>query len=256
MNYWQKEQIKQQENLLTNSTNFIEKQLGKIYTRCAKNVVAECLALYLDLTADGELNYAQLMQYDRLFKLNASINQQLNQLGLEEINILDSGMIDLFLQTGELITGNNQWALINRNIAEEAIKRIWCNDGKSYSDRIWLQKTQLQQELQDGVIECVVQGKSHKQLNKRLRERFGVAQSSADRIARTELNYIQNQAAMRGYLDAGYTQYQFITATDNRTCDECGHLNRKIFSFADAQVGVNYPPIHPNCRSNVIGYKE
>lgn len=62
-----------------------------------KNVVAECLALYLDLTADGELNYAQLMQYDRLFKLNASINQQLTQLGLEEINILDSGMIDLFL---------------------------------------------------------------------------------------------------------------------------------------------------------------
>jgi SPP1 gp7 family putative phage head morphogenesis protein len=61
---------------------------------------------------------------------------------------------------------------------------------------------------------------------------------------------------MRGYLDAGYTQYQFITATDNITCDECGHLNRKIFSFADAQVGVNYPPIHPNCRSNVIGYKE
>jgi hypothetical protein len=55
------------------------------------------LALYLDLTADGELNYAQLMQYDRLFKLNASINQQLTQLGLEEINILDSGMIDLFL---------------------------------------------------------------------------------------------------------------------------------------------------------------
>lgn len=255
-NYWAEQRLKQQQVLFNKSTNFIEKQLATEYSRVAKDIIAECEDLYLEMLENGEITYGQLMRYDRFFKLNASINQELRRLGVREIEFLDRGMVDLYLQTGELITGSASFAVVNRKFAEEAAKRAWCADGKTYSDRVWQHKTELQQQLQQGMMDCVIKGSDHRKLVRTLQERFDVAQSDADRLVRTELNYIQNQGAMRGYLDAGYTHYQFLTAIDHRTCGECEDLDGQIFAFVDAQEGVNFPPMHPNCRSNIIGYKE
>lgn len=255
-NYWKNEQSKIQDELLVKSSNFIEKQLTTAYKEVAKSIIADAEDLYLEMLENGEITYGQLMRYDRFFRLNASINQELKRLGQREIEMLDRGMIDLYLRTGELITNDPSWAVINRAFAEEAIKRVWCADGKSYSDRVWEHKTALQQQLQTGMMDCVIKGSDHRKLVRTLQERFDVAHSAADRLVRTELNHIQNQGAMRGYLDAGYTHYQFISAIDDRTCEECHDLDGQIFAFVDAQEGVNFPPIHPNCRSNIIGYKE
>lgn len=254
-NYWI-EQKKQLDSLWLKKTKLLEQQLTTAYTRVAKDVVGMAEDLYLEMLETGELSYSQLMRYDRFYRLNASINQELKRLGVRQIEMLDQGMLDLYLQTGEFITGSDSWALINRAFAEEAVKRVWCADGKTYSERVWADKTKLQQELQQGIVDCVIAGSDHKKLVRTLRERFDVSHSSADRLVRTELNYIQNQAAARGYMDAGYTHYQFITAIDSRTCGECEDLDGQVFAFADAVVGVNYPPLHSNCRSNIIGYKE
>jgi SPP1 gp7 family putative phage head morphogenesis protein len=56
-------------------------------------------------------------------------------------------------------------------------------------------------------------------------------------------------------MDAGYDMYEFISSIDDRTCDECADLDGQVFYFSEAEEGVNFPPIHPNCRSNIIGYK-
>lgn len=243
--------------LLDKSANLIESQLITQYTRVAKNIISECEDLYLEVLESGRvMTYAEMMRYDRYFKLLASINQQLKRLGVRQIEILDRGMLNLYGLIGEQITGNEQFAILNRGIAEEAIKRVWCADGKLYSDRVWDNMNHLQITLQTGLIDCVIAGRSHTVLRRELQHRFNVSQSNANRLARTELNYIQNQAAIRAYQEAGYTHYKFITAVDNRMCDECGSLNGKIFSFAEAQVGVNLPPVHTNCRSNIVGYKE
>ena len=44
-------------------------------------------------------------------------------------------------------------------------------------------------------------------------------------------------------------KYKFVAAIDNRTCDECHELHGKEFLVSEAKTGVNFPPIHPNCRS-------
>lgn len=255
-NQWKNKQSQTQDNLLVQSSNFIEKQLTRAYQEVAKSVIADAEDLYLEMLEEGEMTQAKLFRYDRYYRLNASINQELKRLGTREIEMLDRGMNDLYLRTGALITGNPSWAIINKAFAEEAVRRIWCADGKLWSDRVWEHKTALQQELQSGIMNCVIAGRDHRKLVRDLQERFDVAHSAADRLVRTELNHIQNQGAMRGYLDAGYTHYQFISAIDNRTCDECEDLDGQVFAFADAVEGINFPPIHPNCRSNIIGYKE
>lgn len=31
-------------------------------------------------------------------------------------------------------------------------------------------------------------------------------------------------------------------------------MDGKVFDIGDAQTGVNYPPMHPNCRSTTVEY--
>lgn len=256
MTYWQEQQLKLQNEPYSKQLKRIEKQLTTEYSRVAKEVISDCEDLYLEMLEDGEISYSQLMRYDRYYRLNANINQQLRRLGVREIEFLDTGMNQLYLDIGSLITGSESWALINRAFAEEAVKRAWCYDGKTFSDRVWTHMDTLQSTLQQGLQDCVIKGSDHRKLVRVLRDRFDVAYSDADRLVRTELNYIQNQAAMRGYLDAGYTHYMFISVSDDRICDDCDDLDGQVFAFVDAQEGVNFPPMHPNCRSNIIGYRE
>lgn len=47
------------------------------------------------------------------------------------------------------------------------------------------------------------------------------------------------------YQDNGHTHYRFKTNGDK--CEACTELDGKVFPIADAEVGVNLAPIHPNC---------
>ena len=38
------------------------------------------------------------------------------------------------------------------------------------------------------------------------------------------------------------------------TSDICRDLDHEVFSIKDAQAGVNYPPMHPRCRSTTALY--
>lgn len=251
-NYWQS----RYHELLDTGTQKTKLQLITEYQRVAKNIISEAETLYLQMLEKNELNLGYLYRQDRYFKLLAQINKQLQLLGAKEIKILDKGMLDIWNKTGALVTGNDQWNLTNPELARQVINTVWCADGKSWSDRIWKRKFELQSTLSQDLMDCVLQGKSHEYMVKDLRHQFDVTRHQAEAIARTELNHIQNRAAAQGYLDAGYTHYKFITAIDGCTCDICKKLNQQIFSFEEAEEGVNFPPIHTNCRSNIVGYKE
>ena len=71
---------------------------------------------------------------------------------------------------------------------------------------------------------------------------------------RTETSHIHNTAELAAYEAAGYEQYEFMASLGERTCDTCGELDGKRFKVADKQYGVNFPPVHPNCRCTTIGY--
>lgn len=45
-----------------------------------------------------------------------------------------------------------------------------------------------------------------------------------------------------------------MAAVNERTCDTCGALDGRRFKVDDAEPGVNYPPIHPNCRCTTVEY--
>lgn len=72
------------------------------------------------------------------------------------------------------------------------------------------------------------------------------------REARTKVTETNGEAHQRSYSEAGVKRYQFVATFDERTCPVCGRLDAKRFPVSEAKPGVNYPPMHPNCRCTTI----
>lgn len=65
-----------------------------------------------------------------------------------------------------------------------------------------------------------------------------------------------NEATADGYMQCRIQQYQILATLDNRTSEICQDMDLKIFDVNKKEVGINYPPFHPNCRTTTIPYFE
>ena len=128
------------------------------------------------------------------------------------------------------------------------INQIWCADGKSWSTRVWDNTASLVNMLNDELLHCVITGQKTSYLKKQLQETFNVGYSRADTLVRTEMSHIQNQAAQKRYEDYGITQFQVWADKDERRCDICGKLHKKVYGINET-VPI---PAHPNCRCSII----
>lgn len=260
--YWQKREAEQRLRFQTKTEKEIERELRRLYRAAADKIVEEMEIIYPSLLEDEVLsNY--YYRYVRYYKLREKINKQLTALGQEEIKELEKKFEQMYkfaswkTLEGLNFTVENKMGLEkvisslwdNRNSWSET---VWCKDGLTGAQRVEKQMTLLQNSLEKGMSDCVLRGASKDELVKTLKSRFGVSFSEADRMARTELTYIQNQATKDSYLKAGVEQYEYLAEIDSRTSDICAELNGQRFDIHAAVVGVNYPPLHPNCRSTVL----
>lgn len=257
MSYWQERELKQRELQYDMTLAQYEAELKMKYQQSLKAVNRDIEKLYDELlvsSADGTLLASDLYKYNRYFSLMKSLNKQLKALGGDEINITKQKLLDMYAITSSAVGKSIGFSgEFNQKAAREVINSIWCADGKHWSNRIWQNKAQLQVALEKGLIDCVSRGVSKDELVKTLMETFNVGYRKADRIARTELSYVQNKAAMNKYEEAGLDEYEILSAHDERTCPVCSKMNGKRFKLSEAEAGVNYPPLHANCRCAVLG---
>ncbi|GHU79852.1 hypothetical protein AGMMS49992_32320 [Clostridia bacterium] len=124
--------------------------------------------------------------------------------------------------------------------------------GKNYSARIWDNAAQLQSTLESVMTSGLLNGDSVDDMARRIAEEMGVGLANARRLVRTEATYVHNQTTLESYRRAGLTQYEYMTAKDERVCDVCGPLDGQRFNIDEAYPGVNCPPMHPNCRCTTL----
>ena len=134
---------------------------------------------------------------------------------------------------------------------EAVLRTPWS--GKNYSERIWHNNAKLGETIQRNIVAAAHRGVPVSDMVRDVKERMGVGTSDATRLVRTELNYVQNQAALDSIKDAGMTYYRFIATLDNRTTPICRSKDGEVFAVDDAEPGTNMPPLHPRCRSIISG---
>lgn len=258
--YWAKRIDEQSNRLYDRTYAQTQQQLGKYYKSALAAVRRDIEALYDKIMEDGgpqgTNRTIDLYRYGRFFELQNKLTTKLTELGLAEISIYDKNLLKMYNEVQSIITKNSSDRISNSYVqlgrAEEVLKSIWCSDGKNWSDRIWSNKALLQSQIEKGLIDCVVRGVSKDEVVKMVMNSFGTGFSNADRITRTELNFVQNQAAADRYQAAGVTHYEILAAMDERTSEICEEQDGKKCEFAKMQVGINAPPFHPNCRTTIL----
>jgi len=144
------------------------------------------------------------------------------------------------------------------DLPETEIKRLqglkWT--GEAYSDRIWSNTGALASSVKDELLVSLMTGRSVRDTSQAIAERFEAGQNKARRLVRTESAFFHNQMELLSYEDAEITKYKFVAVLDKRTSHICQEHDNKVYDTDKAVPGVNYPPLHPWCRSTTIAHDE
>lgn len=126
---------------------------------------------------------------------------------------------------------------LNLRVIEKAVQQKWLD--KNYSSRIWTHKAGLMQNLNRTLVQGMMLGHNPRKI---ARSMGGLGQDEATpaktaynnavRLARTEFNFVANQAVKDAYIESGVVgAYQILSTLDGRTSEICIGLDRIIFQF-------------------------
>lgn len=141
---------------------------------------------------------------------------------------------------------------LDDDLVDKLLNERWS--GANYSQRIWGNTDLLAESLSEIVGGALLSGQSIAKTSRQIRERFDVAKYYADRLVRTETNHFHNEADAMAYEEMDVDKYVFLAVLDTRTSTICQGLDNRAFPLKEREIGVNYPPMHPNCRSTTRAY--
>ncbi|WP_261788521.1 minor capsid protein [Fusobacterium polymorphum] len=219
----------------------------KEYNKLLKTAPLEAKKLYLEietLSARSRLSH--------LDSLKAQVDMEMVKLifGVEDSakNALTSVYRDTFIEITKDLGIN---AIVSRDKIKAVLDRPWS--GANFSERLWSNTDKLAQTVKQEIVNGMIQGINLQTVTKRVSERFETAKKNdVERLLRTEVNYTLNQATLDGYKEAGIEKYEFNATLDSRTSQICSELHGEVFEIKKIAVGLNYPPMHPRCRSTTI----
>ena len=219
--------------------------------------IQELHAMYRDTKSEYiKIEIERLKARSKITRLRAlqdAINVELCKVTHEYQMTLEDTLIGLF--SDQYTKACELMGVMAPGIPREAIIKIieYPYAGKMFSDRIWDNKDALVKYIQQDLTVGIIRGDSIQKMARQLKKDLNVLYYQAERLVRTETNYAMNQAHLKGYKDSGVVEkYEFLAAHDKRTSKLCRDLAGEMFELSEATVGVNYPPVHCNCRSTVI----
>ena len=198
----------------------------------------------------------------RLERLNDDLDRMCESIYHSEKNGSDTFYSDLMKDSYYKATFDLQQqtglAYSFSDLPETEIKRLqglkWT--GEAYSDRIWSNTGALASSVKDELLVSLMTGRSVRDTSQAIAERFEVGQNKARRLVRTESAFFHNQMELLSYEDAEITKYKFVAVLDRRTSEICQEHDNKVYKTDEAVPGVNYPPLHPWCRSTTIAHDD
>ena len=244
--YWRERIIKQDKK--ENKDNKETYRKLKKYYKLAREEIKKELAYFYANNKDANSYEYQL---DATMK---AIDKALNTMYQNEEGLINNRLIEAFKDTyknnDEVLNINNMFHVINDNFIEQVIKTKWS--GENFSERIWEDKRLLVKIIRQEIQKGLIRGESLANISNILSKKLNNSFSNSQRLIRTEVSYIRNEATKKNYEDNNITKYQIEAFLDSKTSDICKKMDGKIFNTKDGIVSKNMPPFHPNCRSCII----
>ncbi len=126
--------------------------------------------------------------------------------------------------------------------------------GANYSDRIWGYRAVMQKEVFSSLNRIYTDMMGYQQERSRLINKFGVTKYDAQRLLRTEMRRVNSTLQKEMLEDNDFTH--MILVTEPGACDICAPMENMAIPISKIELGVNQPPLHPNCYCTMYGHIE
>lgn len=139
-------------------------------------------------------------------------------------------------------------------ITSNYLKIPWCQDGKTYSDRLWGNVANFQSKLSFVLEEGITKGKGLDWMIDAWKKLTATAGYEVARLLKTETMAMWSQATKEAYLDMGI---EYVEIINPEPCEEvCSDYVGEIIPLAEAELGDELPPYHPNCVCDFHAWRE
>lgn len=202
----------------------------------------------------------------RLQAVEASIDTHIKMIAPQESAILKDSLIstaDLsYYRTLYDYQKGTGLGFSFKGLSEEVVKRALDENwsGKHFSKRVWSNAETVASRTKDIIQQNVMTGRSWRRCQSDLTGYVDTkntgAKFAAERLLRTETNHIHNEITAEAHKEMGVKKYHFLAVLDAVTSPICqkhdGNVDpdtKEEYSYENKKVGVNFPPLHPFCRS-------
>lgn len=199
----------------------------------------------------------------RLEALRDIVRADCRQLGLLERELVGKGLADALQeaytrQVFDIQQGTGYGRRI-KTLEDKQVRAILGQKwrGGNFSGRIWNNNQAFADAVQQTILTGTLAGMSFREMSDMLLQITGTdatsgAKANSMRLIRTKFCHISAQGALLGYKSYDLEYYRYLATLDSQTDEECGALDMRRFPVKDATPGVNFPPMHPNCRCTTM----
>lgn len=202
------------------------------------------------------------VRISRLDVIETKAQHEVEKIYRKYAKDFDIYIVDLFVDQYdhilfEMAKGIGETKVFDKSDAEKLLRLLgesWAVDGKTYSSRIWGDRTKLVNEIKNIIEQGLIRGDTAQKMSAELANRMNVSYHNAERLVKTESAFISSRAEKSAYQQFGIKQYEYLAIRDNRTSEICRFMHGKIFNVSDMKIGLNAPPLHCYCRSTTCPY--
>lgn len=139
-------------------------------------------------------------------------------------------------------------------ITSNYLKIPWCQDGKTYSTRLWGNVANFQSKLSYVLEQGVTNGRGMDWMKQAWKKLTKTAGYNVARLLKTETMAMWSMATKEAYLDMGI---EYVEIINPEPCDEvCSDYVGEIIPLEEAVLGSELPPYHPNCVCDFHAWRE
>lgn len=207
-------------------------------------------------------NASARVHISRLEDIHTQVRQQIEALSTGEIKdiskLAKSVYKDGYMHTAfEVQKGIGVgWDMngVNYNMLDKVLAKPWTTDNRTFSNRIWRNKVELNNKLQTELSQAIMRGESPTKLSASIAKQFSVAKHKAQRLVLTESAYFSSLSQKDCFKDLDVEEYEIVATLDSRTSEICREMDGKVCDMKDYEPGVTAPPFHPYCRTVTAPY--
>ena len=190
----------------------------------------------------------------RLELLKSELALEIQNLTTEVNEVFDKARIDEYLNEYKRQAGILG---ISSSGAKKRMQAILDADfyGQTFSARVWgnigLRAT-LQRDVFGSLNRVFTDMMGYKEEMKRLSSKYGTSEQNAKRLLKTEIARINADTQLTMLKDNDFTHLIYVA--ERGACEVCAPLDNTAIPIDKVEKGVNFYPMHPNCRCSAYGH--